>query len=281
MIKKFINKVDLVLTISLNLLFILFVSVPSLQETPVRIVLGFSLVLFLPGYSLIAMLFPRMEDLGWVERFALSLGSSIAIITLVGLGLNYTSFGIRLSPILFALSTFTISLSLIAWIRRLKLPGETRFRVPFDKLLKVNLGQSVLDKYLSIILIASIICSSAILAYVIVMPKTGERFTEFYLLGPNGIASDYPKELKLGEEGKVIIGIVNREYENVTYHLEINFNGSLIHEENVSLIDNEKWENLFKFKITKKEENQKLDFMLYKNKEKEIYRRLYLWMEIT
>jgi len=52
--------------------------------------------------------------------------------------------------------------------------------------------------------------------YVIAVPKVGERFTEFYILGLNGKAMDYPSELKLGEGGKVIVGIANREHEIVS-----------------------------------------------------------------
>lgn len=281
MIKNFLNKVDLALTFLLTLLFILFISIPSLKEPSMRIILGFSLVLFLPGYSLIAMLFPRRDDLDWVERIALSFGLSITVVPLLGLVLNYTSFGISLAPILIVLSISTISLSLVAWVRRMKLPVEERFRVPFDRILKVNLGQRVLDKGLSIVLLASVIGSSAILAYVVVKPKTGVRFTEFYLLGPNGTAYNYPTDLKVGEEGKVIIGIVNHECENVTYRIEVNFNGSLIRKGNVFLIENEKWESHFTFKATKKGENQKLVFLLYKDQLGEFYRKLSLWISIT
>ena len=113
------------------------------------------------------------------------------------------------------------------------------------------------------------------------MPKPYERFTDFYLLGPNGIASNYPTDLKIGEEGKGIIGIVNHEYKNATYRLEINFNGSLIHEEHVFLIENEKWEILFTFQATEKGENQKLEFLLYKDQQIEAYRTLHLWINVT
>lgn len=280
MIKNLLSKVDLAITVILTLLFILFVSVPSLNESPIRIVLGFSLVFFLPGYSLVSMLFPRRGDLGWIERFTLSFGLSIAISPLLGIALNYTPFGIRLFPVLFLISAFTISLSLVAWFRRLKLPAEKRFRVPFERLLNVNLGQSVTDKGLSIVLIASIIASSATLVYVVVTPKTGERFTEFYLLGSSGTAFDYPTDLNVGEEGKVIISIVNHEYENVTYRLEVNFDGSLIHEENVFLIENEKWESPFTFKATMKGENQKLEFLIYKDQQRDAYRTLHLWIRV-
>ena len=49
-------------------------------------------MLFLPGYALIATLFPRKDDLDGIERIALSFGLSIAITPLLGLALNYTPF---------------------------------------------------------------------------------------------------------------------------------------------------------------------------------------------
>ncbi|MGB2842094.1 MAG: DUF1616 domain-containing protein [Halobacteriota archaeon] len=109
---------DLALVILLTLLCIPFVLIPPLNETPIRIILGLPLVLFLPGYSLITALFPRKDDLDAIERIALSFGLSIAITPLLGLALNYTPFGIRLSPILIVLSVFSISLAICAYVRR-------------------------------------------------------------------------------------------------------------------------------------------------------------------
>lgn len=143
---------------------------------------------------------------------------------------------------------------------------------------KFTVKVRTIDKILSIILVGSIIVSSAILIYIIVTPKPSEKFTEFYLFGPNGTASDYPTNLNVGEEGKLIIEIVNHEYENITYRLEVNFNGSLIYEEQIFLIENEKWELPFTFKATEKGENQKLEFLLYKYQQLEAYRTLHLWI---
>ena len=39
--------------------------------------------------------------------------------------------------------------------------------------------------------------------YVIVTPKEGEKFTEFYVLGSGGKAEDYPTNLKVGEDQKL------------------------------------------------------------------------------
>ena len=118
---------DLALVIALTLACILFVMVPPLNETPVRVLLGLLLVLFLPGYSLIAALFPKRDDLDGIERIALSFGLSIAVVPLLGLALNYTPFGIRLVPILIVLSMFTISLAVVACVRRCWLPEGERF----------------------------------------------------------------------------------------------------------------------------------------------------------
>ncbi|MCK4491168.1 MAG: DUF1616 domain-containing protein [Candidatus Altiarchaeales archaeon] len=39
-------------------------------------------------------------------------------------------------------------------------------------------------------------------------PSRGETFTEFYLLGPGGMAGDYPTTLSVGGDGAVIVGVV-------------------------------------------------------------------------
>ena len=115
--------------IALTLACILFVLAPRLNETPVRVLLGLLLVLFLPGYSLVAALFPRRDDLDGIERIALSFGLSIAVVPLLGLGLNYTQYGIRLVPVLAGLSLFTILLALVAYIRRAWVSKTERFVV--------------------------------------------------------------------------------------------------------------------------------------------------------
>ena len=68
---------------------------------------------------------------------------------------------------------------------------------------------------------------------------SGNNFTEFYILGPNGTASGYPTNLTVGEDGKEIIGIVNHEYTNVTYQLEVWLSGELIGRNTIELKHNE------------------------------------------
>jgi hypothetical protein len=71
-----------------------------------RYVLGTIFVLFLPGYSLIKALFPEKE-LDNIERAALSMGMSIALVPITGLILNYTPWGIRTTPVTLSLLALT------------------------------------------------------------------------------------------------------------------------------------------------------------------------------
>lgn len=83
-----------------------------------RYVLGSIMVLFLPGYSLVEALYPGGEDLKPLERLALSIGLSLAVVPLIGLMLNDTPWGIRLTPITISLVLFTETMALVASIRR-------------------------------------------------------------------------------------------------------------------------------------------------------------------
>ncbi|MFH1584413.1 MAG: DUF1287 domain-containing protein, partial [Actinomycetota bacterium] len=249
----------------------------------VRIVLGLLFVLFLPGYIFIASLFPKKKDLGSIERLALSFGLSIAIVPLIGLILNYTPWGIRLYPILFSISAFILICSIITWYRRNKISEDKRFLISFEFDFPKWKAIGKLDKFLSIILIISIISAIGMLIYVIAKPKIGERFTEFYILGPGGMADNYPTELTIGETGKVIVGIINREYENVNYDVIINMGGEEINRlSSISLAHDEKWEKRVNIVPEEIGENIKVEFLLYKGEGENIepYRELHLWIDV-
>ena len=100
----------------------------------VRYVLGAIFVLWLPGYSFIKALFPEetqtketTKSLDPIERIALSLGMSLALVPIVGLLLNYTPWGIRLTPIVLSLLSLTAIFATAAIVRehRNKLGKET------------------------------------------------------------------------------------------------------------------------------------------------------------
>jgi len=97
--------------------------------TYLRYVLGSLFVLFLPGYALIEALFPKKADLEGLERMALSIGLSLALVPLVGLALNYTPWGIRLDPIFASLALLTSALSFVAAIRKVRYVKPSSYNV--------------------------------------------------------------------------------------------------------------------------------------------------------
>jgi hypothetical protein len=83
-----------------------------------RYLVGAVFVLFVPGYVLIEALYPKADELDRLERFALDVGLSIAVVPLVGLVLNYTPWGIRLDPIFASLSMLVLVLGLVGVWRK-------------------------------------------------------------------------------------------------------------------------------------------------------------------
>ncbi len=101
----------------------------------ITISLGLPFLFFIPGYMLIFILFPRKKNITGIEgleRIGLSFGFSIAIVSLLGLILNYTPWGIRLEPILLSLFFLIESLGLIALYRWKTTNPDQRFTISLD-----------------------------------------------------------------------------------------------------------------------------------------------------
>ena len=249
---------------------LLIIVVTFLPFSALRIVLGLPLILFFPGYILLIALYPRENQLGGIDRVALSFGVSLAIVPLIGLILNYTPWGIQLYPILIAIAVFILATSLIAWYRRHRVPEVERFTISLTLNLAPWRGQNFVDKTLSVIVIVAILATTGVLGYVLAAPRIEEGFTEFYILGPEGKAEDYPEELVAGEETKVIVGIINREHETMSYRLEIRIDGVKSSEVGtIKLEHDERWEKTVSFIPVKGGDNQTVEFLLYKNGESE------------
>jgi hypothetical protein len=88
-----------------------------------RYVFGGVFTFWLPGYCFIRALFvdgilkKSSKEIDSVERIALSLGTSLGIVALVGLFVNETPWGINLSTLMFGLLAITIVFATIAIIR--------------------------------------------------------------------------------------------------------------------------------------------------------------------
>jgi len=98
----------------------------------VRYTLGAIFILWLPGYAFIKALFPQHlpfskglahtletseKNIDTIETIALSFGMSLALVPIVGLLLNYTPWGIRLTPITLSLTALTLIFATAAIVR--------------------------------------------------------------------------------------------------------------------------------------------------------------------
>ncbi|MDQ1276358.1 MAG: hypothetical protein QG610_1934 [Euryarchaeota archaeon] len=283
---------DLLFVVGLTILTDIFVFIPVLSESFIRTVLGLPLVLFLPGYALIALLFPTKHGLEGIERVALSVGMSVAIVPLIGLVLNNTSLGIREMPLLESLSAFIILTCAAAYVRRRQLPEDKAFgvsiRASARSLLVEVLGkpESSTEKTLRVFLAISVLTLIGAVAYTTIVPHEQDPYTEFYILGPEGKADNYTTEYIQGESGTVIIGVANHEHRTVNYTVDVRLeNKSLALPENqrhIQLEDNTTLEEPLEITPSIEGENMELQFLLFNDTEKEVpYEDLRLWINVT
>lgn len=286
-----------------------------------RIALGVPFILFIPGYVLLFALLPMKKTekgLECTERAILSMGTSVAVVTLMGIGLNYTTEGIQLESMLLSLFSFILGVGVIAIYRWVKTPRDKRLIISLN--LPSTRSENKLDKALTLLLIAVLLVTATLLVYTTVSTKPGEAFTNFYLLGPAGTASGYPRNLSVGEDAEVIIGITNHEHQPFHYTIELwLINQSMVANQtiyhNMWFVDNievdlnhtpltvedswtPQWEYPYTFNLSKKGENLKLAFLLFtkhtgtyavnhdynelaEEKLNTAYRVLSLWITVT
>ena len=142
--------------------------------------------------------------------------------------------------------------------------------------------RKLIDKGLTVFFILMLLGTIGALSYVIANPRLEEKFTEFYLLDLEGETSDYPQDLKVGEEGRVLVGIINREQTTTSYRLEVDIDGVLTNQvDSIMLEPDEKWEQVVGFTPTRAGDKQKVEFLLYKDGQSEPYLKLHLWLDVT
>jgi uncharacterized membrane protein len=106
----------------------IYVVPADLPWVSIRWVLGSVFVLFIPGYATVEALLSRRSELNSLERFALSIGLSLALVPLIGLLLNYTPWGIRMTPIVISLTIISLGLVLVSLVRGYFQQDLTSFR---------------------------------------------------------------------------------------------------------------------------------------------------------
>jgi uncharacterized membrane protein len=263
---------------------LLMVPLALFTAGPIRIVFGIFFVLVFPGYTFLAALFPRKNGLDSLMRLGLTLGISLALVIILLLILNFTPWGIRLNSSLIALGSFTCVTAGIAWLQRRRQPREERLftgiNLNFKYYLQTFQQQNTKDRVLNILLVLAVIGVIGTVAYVLIRNKNGEKFTQFYILNLQGKADNYPHDLIAGQQGMVLLDIINEQNMVTTYKLEILINGEQVNEiDSIVLNQGEKWEQPVTFTPVKTGENQEVQFELFKQGDT-VFQELHLWIDV-
>jgi uncharacterized membrane protein len=267
-----------------DLLFVLISSllllpIAELSQIPVlRIVFGVLYVGLLPGYALIAAVFPGQGDLEGLERLGLSLVFSISMVSLTAFLLALSPWGLRLSLLLLSLNLLTLLACGLAYWRRLKLPSVERSAL--------HVGLPVPDwrqvdrtnRFLALILMLAVAAALAAMVYAIATPRSKETFTEFYLLGPDGDLSGLPTEITKGDSVTITLRVVNYEQADVRYRIKRAGDADREQITSIRLSHDESWEQPYTFTLTGPGESRNIVFLLFKEGVEEPYRSLHLWI---
>ncbi|WP_255194939.1 DUF1616 domain-containing protein [Halorarius litoreus] len=223
-----------------------------------RTVLALPLVVLFPGYTLLAVLFPERADAGSdeegasisdLERGALSVVMSLALVPLLAFVVNYTSYGLRLLPLAVTIGGVTLGLALLGYLARVRLPVEHRFSAPGPGRVTARVARFLskerrdlraarplqpttgTHRFFNVLLAVSVLTLVATAGYTAVTPPANDDpFTEFYLTTQDGdgeyVTEGLPHEFSSGESQSLFVTIGNREGQRVPYTVVITLDGT-------------------------------------------------------
>lgn len=236
---------DLVLAVAITLALNIAIFAPGVRETVLRVPLGIVFAFCVPGYVLIAALYPERYEpstqteqtdntsseavmgstLTVVERCLLAVACSVVVVPLIGYLLDATQWGVHLTPFVLAASGFTLLTALVAGVRRRRLPAQKRFRLYVPDWLgtarskRFDSGNAPTTA-LNILLIASLIFFAASIGYAATGPTDGEQYSEITLLTADGetfVSDSVSQQLGDGILQDIGVGVSNHEGQTLTY----------------------------------------------------------------
>jgi uncharacterized membrane protein len=184
---------------------------------PLTYILTLPLVLFVPGYALMAVIYPP-SLMGPLERFALSIAASVAVVPMMAFLLAGSTFGLTRNSILIAIGLFSFTLLAIALFLS-EFPRDIRnSESPKDG---DNASAPTHHVALSRIVVGVLILAIMLFPiFVFFNPAGAEHYTECYLLGPDGTIGS-PLSSGNGSDVPVTLCIANREGVALDYNVMV------------------------------------------------------------
>jgi uncharacterized membrane protein len=247
-----------------------------------RIPLALIYVLYAPGYLLQVVLFPHQEDLDSIERVGLSLTFSVALVSILALVLNGLPWGLILWSIVLGQTVMILLLMAVAMARGRTTPAEQAY-APQLRLQPhawwSNLGIS--DRRLITMLAVTLLLAGLATTWIVVVPSDTDFMTEFYILGKDGLAEDYPRSTLVDNPFMLTVGVTNLEREPATYWIILKVgNRTISNIEPFSLGMKETWRGQLSLAMPEAGDNQRVDILLGRENYILPYRSLRLWVDV-
>jgi uncharacterized membrane protein len=210
-----------------------------LLPSAVRLLLAGVFLCLLPGYALTTLVFParrgrqtanpfrqNLNDgvLGEGERAALSLGLSVALLPLLGIGMTFAALPLTVQNVLLVVTALVVVALAGGTVRRLRTSSDTRYKAPFWYWLGEGyrgLQGNTVDVVLNVGLAVVVIAAMSTFAVALTTPQDGVKYTEASLLAesPDGdlVAGNYPTELGPDGRADLVLRVSNNEGEDVVY----------------------------------------------------------------
>lgn len=248
----------------------------------IRVGLGLLTMFFVSGYLFQATLLPKRNALSLSERFVLSFGLSIAIIPPLSVFINLSQWGMRYETVTIGYLVVILLLYFISLFRKYSLPKEERFR--FDITINPKRTWSGLTptsrKLLQFFIAAT---SIGLLTGIIIftIPRSDQYFTEFFLLGQNGRAQEYPNQVLIGESINIIVGISNQEKITGNYRVEIRQGETSLSQTGPYFLQQgQEIQDTIKFTPQFAGNNVEIRFLLFRDLAVDPYRQLSLYLNV-
>lgn len=231
---------DLAVTLAVTGLTVAAVFTPVVRDTPVRTLFGIVFFLAIPGYAFISAVFPgryspardgvdagassRGSGIDGIERIALSLATSVAIVPVHVLAIARSPWQITLESIVFALAGFVCLATAVATVRRLQRPPTERFRVPYHSWFGPDTRAMLEpegrgDVLLLVLVVVSVVLALGTVGLLAVTPQQSQYAAVYVLTEDDDefVAGQYPTEIGSSEGVDFVVGVDNEEHDSVEY----------------------------------------------------------------
>lgn len=260
---------DLVVTGGFSVIAAIAYSMSSLAGSVVLPIIGLPLLLFVPGYTVVAIALPtaahaptprtgsvftaRRQSVDIVERLGLSFAMSIAFVPPVMVFGWMLGLTLETAPL--ALAGIGVLGSIVGTLQRLRVPPTDRFAVPYRRWLRELysglFGGGVVDGVINLALLVSVVVAATTIGYAFVVPNDGDAYSGLYLgtEGESGqlVMADYPSEFTSGEPQELIVGVKNNESARTSYTLVVELQRVQTSESSLTVLERQELE---RFQLT-------------------------------